>query len=120
MKFGRPKQRIIVEIIGTSKVRSLYRSGFFTTAARELTRYKLDLIGVQETRWDKGSAIRAGKINFFCGDVNENQQLETELLVHHGVDAADKRVEFVSDRMSYVVLRGHWCNIIFLNVHASK
>ena len=29
-----------------------------------------------------------------------------------------KRVEFVSDRMSYIILRGHWCNIIVLNVHA--
>ena len=30
--------------------------------------------------------------------------------------SAVKRVEFVSDRMSYTVLRGRWCNI--LNVHA--
>jgi hypothetical protein len=28
------------------------------------------------------------------------------------------KVEFVSDRMSYIVLRGPWCNIIVLNVHA--
>jgi hypothetical protein len=28
-----------------------------------------------------------------------------------------KRIEFVSDRMSYIVLRGCWCNIV-LNVHA--
>jgi hypothetical protein len=27
-------------------------------------------------------------------------------------------VEVVSDRVSYVVLRGRWCNIIVLNVHA--
>jgi hypothetical protein len=27
-------------------------------------------------------------------------------------------VEFVSARMSYIVLRGRWCNIIVLNVHA--
>ena len=26
-------------------------------------------------------------------------------------------MEFVSDRMSYIVLRGRWCNIIVLNVH---
>jgi len=32
---------------------------------------------------------------------------------------AAKRVQFVSDRMSYIVLRGRWCNIIVLNVHAS-
>ena len=25
---------------------------------------------------------------------------------------------FVSDRMSHIVLRGSWCNIIVLNVHA--
>jgi hypothetical protein len=27
-------------------------------------------------------------------------------------------MEFVSDRMSYVMLRGSWCDIIVLNVHA--
>jgi hypothetical protein len=32
--------------------------------------------------------------------------------------SAVKRVEFISDRMSYILLRGHWCNIIVLNVHA--
>jgi len=31
--------------------------------------------------------------------------------------SAVKRVAFVSDRMSYTVLRGHWC-IIVLDVHA--
>jgi hypothetical protein len=29
-----------------------------------------------------------------------------------------KRVEFVSDRMSYITLKGRWCNIIVLIVHA--
>jgi hypothetical protein len=38
----------------TWNVRSLYRPGSLTTAARELTRYKLDLEGVQEVIWDKG------------------------------------------------------------------
>jgi hypothetical protein len=26
-------------------------------------------------------------------------------------------VEFVTDRMSYIILRGCWCHIIVLNVH---
>jgi hypothetical protein len=29
-----------------------------------------------------------------------------------------RRVEFVSDRMSYIIFRGCWCSIIFLNLHA--
>jgi hypothetical protein len=32
--------------------------------------------------------------------------------------SAFKRVEFVSDRMSYIILRDCWCNIIALNFHA--
>jgi hypothetical protein len=27
------------------------------------------------------------------------------------------RVEFISDRILYIMLRGHWCEIIVLNVH---
>jgi exonuclease III len=43
----------------TWNVRSLYRSGSFKTVARELGKYKLDLVGVQEVRWDKGGSERA-------------------------------------------------------------
>jgi hypothetical protein len=50
---------------GTWKVRSLYRAGSLTAAARELARYKLDLVGVQKVRWDKGGTVRAGDYNFF-------------------------------------------------------
>jgi hypothetical protein len=32
--------------------------------------------------------------------------------------SAVKRVEFVNDMMSYIILRGHWFHIIVLNVHA--
>jgi hypothetical protein len=32
--------------------------------------------------------------------------------------SAIKRAHFVSDRMSYIILRGRWCDISVLNVHA--
>jgi hypothetical protein len=32
---------------------------------RELARYKLDLVGVQEVRWDKTGSLSAGDYNFF-------------------------------------------------------
>ena len=34
------------------------------------------------------------------------------------IASAVKRVEFVSDRVSYIVLRGRWLHIIVVNVHA--
>ena len=49
---------------GTWNVRSLYRLGSLTTVARVLARCKLDLVGVQEVRLDKGGTVRAGVYNF--------------------------------------------------------
>jgi hypothetical protein len=31
--------------------------------------------------------------------------------------SAVKRVGLISDRMSHMILRGCWCDIIFLNIH---
>jgi len=40
-------------------------------------------------------------------------------LVYHRIVSAVKKVESVSDRMSYVVGRGRWCHTV-LNVHATS
>jgi hypothetical protein len=40
------------------------------------------------------------------------------LFLHKRIISAVKRVEFVSDRISYIILRGRRCHIIVLNVHA--
>jgi hypothetical protein len=45
------------------------------TVARELDKYKLDLVGVQEVRWDKEGTVRAGEYTFFYGKGQENHQL---------------------------------------------
>ena len=103
---------------GTWNVRGLYRAGSLTAAARELARRKLDLVGVQDVRWDKRGKVRAGVYNLFYEKGNKNQQLRTGFFVHHRIVSAVKRLDFVSERMSYVVLRGRWCNIIVLNMNA--
>ena len=46
-------------------------------AGRELARYKLDLAGVQELRWEKEGTVKAGDYSFFYGKGNENHQLGT-------------------------------------------
>ena len=44
-------------LLGMWNVRSLYRAGSLKAAARELTEYKLDLVGVQEVKWHKGGTV---------------------------------------------------------------
>jgi hypothetical protein len=52
-------------LLGTWKVRTLYRTGSLMAVARELASYKLDSVDVQEVRWDKGGTVRAGDYKSF-------------------------------------------------------
>jgi hypothetical protein len=46
-------------------VRSLYTVGSITAAARELASYKLDVVGVKEVKWDRGSTVTVEIIIFY-------------------------------------------------------
>ena len=55
---------------------------------------------------------------FFLWKRKGKSSVWNRIFVHHRIVSALKREEFVSERMSYIVLRGRWCNIVVLNVRA--
>jgi exonuclease III len=94
---------------GTWNIRSLYRTGSLMTVLRELSRYRLDFVGVQEVRWEGSDTAPAGEYTFFYRKGNENHELGTGFFVHKRIILAVKRV--------YIILRGRGFHIIVLNVH---
>jgi hypothetical protein len=99
------------------ELRIVHRAGSLMAMAKEITNFKLDLVGIQEVRLDRRGIEPAGEYTFFYGNGNENHEL-VQFFVHKRIISAVKRVEFISDRMSYILLRGRWCDIIVLNVPA--
>jgi hypothetical protein len=71
----------------------------------------------QEVKRDNGGSQAADDYTFFYGNNNTNHYLVMGLLIHKGIRAVVKRVAFISDRMLYMILSRHWCDII-LNVNA--
>jgi hypothetical protein len=52
---------------GTWNVRSMYRAGSLRVVEEEIPKNKLDLVRVQEARWDGGGTEPAGEYTFFYG-----------------------------------------------------
>jgi hypothetical protein len=62
----RPKQKMDMRF-GTWNERNMYRAGSLRVVGDEISKYKLDLVGVQEVRWDGGGTEPAVEYTFFCG-----------------------------------------------------
>jgi hypothetical protein len=103
---------------GIWNIRSMYSAGSLRTVAEQVSKYKLDLQGVQEVRWNGGGTESASQYTFCYGKGNQSNELGTGFFVHKTIISAATREEFVSDRMSYITLRGRRGDNIVLNIHA--
>jgi hypothetical protein len=63
--------------------------------ARELARYKSDLLGVRKVRWDEGGTETAEDYTKKKKKGHENHQLRTEILVDQRIESIVKTVEFL-------------------------
>jgi hypothetical protein len=53
-----------------------------SAVSRELSIYKLDLVGVQEVRWEGCGTEPTGEYTFFDGKGNDKHELGAGIFVH--------------------------------------
>jgi len=66
----------------------------------------------------KKEHCKSREVFIFLNGKGKISSIGNRIFVHHRIVSSIKRVGFVSDRMSYIVLRGRWCNIVVLNALA--
>jgi hypothetical protein len=69
-------------------------------------------------RWVEGGSQPEDDYTILYGNGRAKLHLGTGYFLHKGIISPVKRMEFISDRTLYITLRGPWCDIIVLNVHA--
>jgi len=84
----------------------LHTSGSLATAVRELSRYELDLVGVQEVRWYNRETQRAGDYTFFFGKGNENHKFGTGCSVEYILNISCNEVCCAESRLFNVLISG--------------
>ena len=58
----------------------LYRAEVLTSVTRELIKYRMDLVWVQEVRWEDSGTLQSGNYTLFYGEGNASHQLATGFL----------------------------------------
>ena len=77
----------------------------------------MDLVGVHEVRREGSGSLESGNYTLFYWESNANHQLRTRCFVHRRIRSAVKKMEFITDRVSCITLKGRWCDIIVVNLH---
>jgi alpha-glucuronidase len=74
-------------------------------------------VSIKQVGWEKRGTELAENYTFFYEEGNEDHQLGRGFLLDKVISSAVRKFAFINNRISYIILRGRWCNIIVFNVH---
>lgn len=108
--------------IGAWNVRTLHETGKLEQVSQEIDKYKLDIVGLSETRWNGSGSTRVGdqQLMIYSGntDVNDKHEKGVAILLAQKGRKALVEWEPVSERIIWARLKARYYNIIVINVYA--
>lgn len=103
--------------LATWNVLSLNRPGAFAELKAQMTKYKIKIAALQETKWKGVKVMDSKGYTMFCSGGNNNT-FGTGFLVDKSVKGNVIKFEAVNERLCTLRIRGKFFNITLVNVHA--
>lgn len=105
--------------IGSWNVLSLYRAGALNNLLEEASKYKLDILALQEIRWPGQDIITKRSYTLFYSGSNQGRhELGTGFLVNKRLRHQIIDFEAISERLCRLKMRGRFYNITIICAHA--
>jgi hypothetical protein len=104
--------------LGTWNVRTMLPPGKMSETAREMRRYKIEILAIQETRWSgKGKIDKTNYTLYYAGEKKQGKN-GTAFLVGGGIRNKIMQYEAVDGRISWIRIENKQANITIINAYA--
>jgi endonuclease/exonuclease/phosphatase family metal-dependent hydrolase len=104
--------------LGTWNVRTMLAPGKMSETAREMRRYKIEILAIQETRWSgKGKIDKTNFTLYYAGEKKQGKN-GTAFLVEGGIRNKIMQYEAVDGRISWIRIENKQANITIINAYA--
>ena len=111
------KKKYIIRI-GTWNVRTLLKAGKMEEAARELQKYDIEILILQESRWsEEGSIENEHYIFYYSGKAKQGKN-GTKFIIDKAPRTKIKKMKAANCRLSYITIDNKQANITVLNAYA--
>ena len=118
---GHSRKRTNETRTATWNISTMYIPGRLQEIAEEVLKYKLDIVAVQEIRWQGTGKIDKPNYTFYYGGTKEKRgQYGTGFIVNETAKGKIIQFEVKNERISKIGIRGKYRNISTVNVYVPK
>ncbi|XP_008181820.1 uncharacterized protein LOC103309055 [Acyrthosiphon pisum] len=105
-------------LFGTWNVRTLFKPGAAQNIVKEIEKYKLKIVALQEIRWDDTGTLDIQETTILYGKCNERRQFGTGFAIHKSLVPNIREFKDINPRTSLLTMKAQFFDITFINVHA--
>ncbi|VVC27148.1 Endonuclease/exonuclease/phosphatase,Reverse transcriptase domain [Cinara cedri] len=105
--------------IGTWNVRTLYKAGALGTLVDAIDRYKVNIVALQEMRWQGEGCLPTGNMTLFFGGITSNKHENgVGFLVHNSLIPWIKQFRAINDRICYIRINMNHRDMVMICAYA--